>query len=310
MPRPLCSIADTAMKPRRPSISGGWRWLALLLAGLTAAHAAETKKIVLVAGTPSHGPRQHEHRAGCLLLQQCLKNTPDVQVTVVSNGWPQDVNVFEDAAAIVFYCDGGGGHPALRQDRLEFLDKLMARGVGFGAIHYGVEVPKDKGGPEFLRWNGGYFEAFWSVNPHWDADFESLPDHPVTRGVSPFEIRDEWYYHMRFREDMRNVTPILTDVPPDGTRGRQGANSSHGGNPHVHARQGQPEHVMWVAERVGNDGRGFGFTGGHFHDNWGHDDFRTVVLNAILWIAHVEVPPGGVLSTITEEDLNKNLDPK
>ena len=85
-----------------------------------------------------------------------------------------------------------------------------------------VEVPKDKGGPEFLDWIGGYFETFWSVNPHWDADFTSLPNHPITRGVKPFKIRDEWYYHMRFREGMKGVTPILTAVPPDQTRGSEG----------------------------------------------------------------------------------------
>jgi hypothetical protein len=42
-------------------------------------------------------------------------------------------------------------------------------------------------------------------------------DHPTTRGlkpfaveVKPFTVHDEWYYHMRFRESMEGVTPILT----------------------------------------------------------------------------------------------------
>jgi hypothetical protein len=223
--------------------------------------AAEPATIVLVAGRPSHGPLAHEHRAGSLLWQKCLEGTPGVVVTVVSNGWPSDTKVLEDASAIVFYCDGGGGHPAIQPERLALLGSLMDRGVGFGCVHYGVEVPKDQGGPEFLKWTGGYFETFWSVNPHWDADFKSLPDHPVTRGVKPFKIRDEWYYHMRFPEPMIGVTPILTAVPPDNTRGRAGAASSHGGNPHVQARPGMPEHVMWVRERP-DGGRGFGFTGG------------------------------------------------
>ena len=34
------------------------------------------KKIVLIAGAPSHGPGEHEHRAGCLLLQKCLAQVP------------------------------------------------------------------------------------------------------------------------------------------------------------------------------------------------------------------------------------------
>ena len=25
-----------------------------------------------------------------------------------------------------------------------------------------------------------------------------IPEHETTRGVKPFEVKDEWYYHMRF----------------------------------------------------------------------------------------------------------------
>ena len=42
--------------------------------------------------------------------------------------------------------------------------------------------------------------------------------------------------------------------------------------------------------------RGFGFTGGHFFDNWENDNFRKMALNAILWTAKAEVPEGGVKS--------------
>ena len=46
---------------------------------------------------------------------------------------------------------------------------------------------------------------------------------------------------------------------------------------------------MWAVERP-DGGRGVGFTGGHFHRNWRDDNFRKVVLNALLWICKVEVP--------------------
>ena len=55
-------------------------------------------------------------------------------------------------------------------------------------------------------------------------------------------------------------------------------------------------------------GRGFGFTGGHFHANWGNDDFRKTVLNALLWIAKADVPAAGVQSMVTGEELKQNLD--
>ena len=61
-------------------------------------------------------------------------------------------------------------------------------------------------------------------------------------------------------------------------------------------------------ERPGG-GRGFGFTGAHFHKNWAHDDFRKTVLNAIVWTANIEVPKNGVPSkTPTQEELDANQD--
>jgi hypothetical protein len=57
-------------------------------------------------------------------------------------------------------------------------------------------------------------------------------------------------------------------------------------------------------------GRGFGFTGGHFHKGWGNDNQRKLVLNAILWTAKAEVPAQGIESKLTEADLLANLDPK
>jgi hypothetical protein len=78
---------------------------------------------------------------------------------------------------------------------------------------------------------------------------------------------------------------------------------------HIQAEKGAAEATMWTVERP-DGGRGFGFTGGHFHKNWGNADFRKTVLNALLWVTKVEVPVAGVESSVTEEDLAKNLDPK
>jgi hypothetical protein len=67
--------------------------------------------------------------------------------------------------------------------------------------------------------------------------------------------------------------------------------------------------MLWAVERA-DGGRGFGFTGGHFHDNWGNDQFRKTVLNALAWVAKCEVPAGGIDSSLTPADLDANLDPK
>ena len=85
----------------------------------------------------------------------------------------------------------------------------------------------------------------------------------------------------------------------------------HEGNPAMRAMvaRGEPQHMAWASERSGG-GRGFGFTGAHFHNNWANDDFRTLVLNAILWVGKADVPKGGVKSKVTEEMLAQNLDAK
>ncbi len=272
------------------------------------ADAVKPKKVVFVAGTRSHGYGAHEHNAGCLLLAKHLKAArPDYVVDVQRNGWPADpAKFFRDADAIVMYCDGGGGHMVI--PHLEEVDELSKQGVGIVCIHYAVEVPRGDAGERFLDWLGGYFETDWSVNPHWTASFASFPNHPISHGVEPFEINDEWYFHMRFRDGMSGVTPILSAAAPESTMTRP--DGPHSGNPYVRAAvaQGKPQHVGWASERP-DGGRGFGFTGGHFHRNWGDDNFRKVVLNAIVWAAGDDVPPDGVAAgTVTESDLETNQD--
>ena len=274
--------------------------------------AAAKKKIVFIAGTPSHSIGEHEHRAGCMLLADHLnKSGLPVDAVVTTNGWPQDKSIFDGASAVVIYADGGNGHPAMRH--LAELKAMAAAGVGIGCLHYGVEITAGEPGDALLDTIGGFFEANWSVNPHWDASFK-IPKHEVTRGVNDFTINDEWYYHMRFRDKMEGVTPILTDLPPPESLSRP--DGFHSGNPQVRAavlERKEPQHMMWTFDRPATlgGGRGFGFTGGHYHKNWKHDDHRRVVLNAIAWIANVEVPEKGVTSaTPTDEEMAANMDPK
>ena len=103
--------------------------LTTLMAAFTV--SAGDAKIVFLAGPPSHGPGDHEHRAGCLLLKACLDKVPGVTSEVYSNGWPQNPEAaFAGAATLVVYSDGGPGHPLLQDDRLKTLGALMKKGVG------------------------------------------------------------------------------------------------------------------------------------------------------------------------------------
>ncbi|HXJ76074.1 MAG TPA: ThuA domain-containing protein [Candidatus Dormibacteraeota bacterium] len=280
----------------------------LLLLGCVLSSQAASKNIVLIAGKPSHPPGMHEFRAGCLLLQSCLKDVAGVHVTVYSNGWPQVASAFDGVDAVVIYADGGAGHPAIQADHTQILDGLAKKGVGLGFMHYGVEIPSTNGGPQFLEWVGGYYEHLYSVNPMWSPDYQTFPKHPVTQGVKPFTNRDEWYFNMRWRTNKTKITPILTATPSDQVRAGPYVYPK-GPYQHIVDASGRQEIMMWVFERSGG-GRGFGFTGGHTHANWGNDNQRKVVLNAILWIAKAPVPENGVESVVTAEQLAANQDPK
>ncbi len=274
--------------------------------------AADAKKnVLMIAGKPSHGPGEHEHNAGVQLLAKCLAQgaADRVDVKVHMNAeWPT-AEEFAKADTVVIYSDGGGGHPALQGDHLDVLGKEMKRGCGFVCLHYAVEPTIEKGNNEFIHWLGGAFEINWSVNPHWDGDFKSLPKHVISNGVQPFSTNDEWYFHMRFREGMKGVTPILSAIAPDSTLSRP--DGHHSGNPAVRedVKNKVPQHVSWAVERE-DGGRGFGFTGGHYHKGWGNENQRKLVLNAIVWSAKAEVPSGGIASKLTDEELAANLDPK
>ncbi len=264
------------------------------------------RKVVFWAGPRSHGFGHHEHRAGSLLLAEMLNRHfgDEIIATVYSNGRPADPTAFDNANALVMFSNGGGGHPV--RPHLEEIDALAESGVGIGAIHYAVE-PHPDDSDYFERWLGGYFRIHWSVNPHWTANIETLPEDPLTRGVRPFSLYDEWYYHMAFRDEMEGVVPILSALPPEESLNRP--DGPHSNNPHVREavlERGEAQHLMWRSERPGGK-RGFGITGAHYHWNWAQDDFRTAVLNAIVWIAGAEVPEDGVPShTPTLEELLEN----
>ncbi len=256
-------------------------------------------KIVIVAGRTSHGPGDHEFFAGSAFLMNMLKQTPGVFPVMARDGWPKDPEkTFAGAKAVVFYMDGGGGHPIIQKDHRDVVAKLMEKKVGFVNLHYAVEYPKNQS-DHILNWLGGYYETGFSTNPHWVGAFKKFPEHAITRGVKPFEIKDEWYFNIRFRPEMAGVTPILTATPPDNVRGTEDAKK----------HPGREEIVAWAFERP-DGGRSFGFTGGHTHKNWGEENFRRLVVNSILWSANVEVPKDGAKVMLEANELNKNLDRK
>lgn len=262
---------------------------------------ANTRRIVFIASKADHGARgNHEFFAGSLYLARRINAVYPRAYAVVyeEDRWPKDLTKADAVIVLLNH----GGRAATDQN----IKDAMKRGAGFMAIHFGVEVNKGEQGQNYLDWMGGYFETFWSVNPWWTPDLKVNGSHPTGRGVKPFQAKDEWYYHIRFREEMKGVTPILSAVPPGNTIDFKGSPSERGGNADVlkAVQAGEPQHLAWAYQRPGG-GRGFGFTGFHDYYNLTNDNFRTLLLNAVAWVAGLEVPKEGVDSkTPTREQLD------
>lgn len=270
------------------------------------ASAPSPKKVVLIAGSKSHGPEGngvHDYGWSVRLLHALLErsNARDgLRAEHHLGGWPDDPAAVEDADAIVVISDGRDGDQYAEAlhlaspARVQQVDRLMRRGCGLVLVHFSTFAP-DRYAEQALRWVGGYFDWETDGKRQWysaintlDAEVTPLaPDHPVLRGVRPFRMREEFYYNLRFAGP---------DAAPAGAR-----TTSLLAVPALGGREPDGNVVAWARERPGG-GRGFATTCGHFYDNWRNDDFRRTVLNGIVWSAGAAVPAGGVEAAYIERE--------
>lgn len=274
-----------------------WLSLACLVVLVPAYSAAEPaaarKKVVLIAGKKSHGPEGngiHDYGWSAKLLKVMLENSnirDRVKVEVHLGGWPRNPATLDDADTILVISDGRDGNlyeeaPHLASpERVRLFERQMRRGCGFLTFHFSTFAPQQYA-EQVLRWSGGYFQWEQDGKRQWYSAIRTVeaevrpasPEHPVSRGLTPFRLREEFYHNLRFAKDDRALVPLW--VVPD-LKGR-----SPDGNV-----------VAWARQRD-DGGRGFGTTCGHFYDNWKQPAFRKLILNAIAWTAKVEVPTGGV----------------
>ncbi len=254
--------------------------------------APTPKRLLLVAGPKSHGPEgngRHEYPATVRLLKVMLDTSnvaERVRVDTHVGGWPTDPEVLRAADAILVVSDGRDGDKFREAPHLEREAHVaqwqdgLARGAGFMVLHFSTFAP-DRYAPQVLAGAGGYFDwegdeaekpKRYSAIKQMEAEVRPLaPTHEVLRGLTPFRLREEFYYNIRLAPD---AAPLL-DVPALGGRVPDG------------------NVIAWARQRE-DGGRSIGFTGGHYYDNWKHESFRKLVLNALAWIARVPVPPGGV----------------
>ena len=266
--------------------------VALFSSGAFAADAPKPRKIVLIAGPITGHPKDaHEYEKNVILLKQLLDTSPTLQgkatVEIHFKGWPADERTLDDADTILITSDGCDrrleDHPFYVGNRMETLERQMKRGCGLAQFHWSTFNPV-KAHDRITQWLGGYFDYEsgtaankWrsAITTRGDWTCEPHATHPITRGVKPFKLKEEFYHHIRFLDDDPRLAPIIT----------VGKSDKHEWT------------VGWAVERA-DTGRGFGFTGGHFYENWWNEDFRRMIVNAIAWTAKIEIPPQGIETAI------------
>ncbi len=230
-------------------------------------------KILLVGTDPDHRHGEHEYIQGLKVVQSCLEHVPDVE-TVVINGWPTDAQ-FENAAAMVLFCAWGGDFVLGEPERKAKFLAMIKQGMGYGSIHFACDIrPKleFKGlGQVYMEALGAFYDTGYSRNPHNTAELRPANlEHPTNRGLKNYTIHDELYFRLRFMPETEPVM-VARIKDADGDIDRR---------------------IAWSYQRP-DGGRSYGFTGAHFHKLFEHPQFRRLIVNGILWIAKIEIPPNG-----------------
>lgn len=277
--------------------------LCLVPAPVSAAQAGSEQqtptKIVFLAGPKDHGaPGRHEYEKDLRELAWMLENATNLGdrpiVTEVFVGRaPRDLSVLADADLIVMHASGdwlpnetqlffqqaaehdGRTYDAETMAYIRDLDRMIRENqIGVAIFHYTMWVDNWEGRRLFDGWFGGTWIPNLSQNPvdTWSVSVLA-PQHPILRGVDTWTFREEMYsrYFLPYNPGR---TDLLLGTP---------ANNRNG------------PHVISFAHQRPDGGRGFVYGGLDFHDNMHEQpNLRKFLLNALVWAAGRQVPPGGV----------------
>lgn len=273
-----------------------------------------TKVIYFLAGPKDHageeGSGRHETRRDLLVLQHCIDSISNVKGVKIITKFSYkrsalDIEDLKGVDAIIVECSAEGSskeraHPLFPPSAdtrtydketlayLAQLDSLHKAGMGIMVLHWGITTTNQKATQYYLSWFGsaslsGYTRnplGFWSVSP-----IEAAKNHPILRGVGPWNYKDEIFSRMVVNPGDPYRTDLLTGAIQ---KSNQGA--------------AEPLGIATAYDK--NGARGVLWGGMDYHSALLNENYRRFVLNAILWTAGIDVPKGGAKSTATQLQLS------
>jgi type 1 glutamine amidotransferase len=256
---------------------------ALLLVLLTASLglAEKPKKVLLLGQKRDHPPKSHEYMAGLHVLKQSLKGVDGLKLSIhkADEPWTEGPELLNDADGVVLFLGQGARWEQADPRRLEALQQLAARGGAIVGVHWAIGAKDAKYIPRHLELMGGCHGGPDRKYTFVETDVKVVDRrHPITFGIRDFRLEDEYYYRLKFAKN-GTIQPLIHAVI-----------------------DGQPETVAWAFERP-DGGRSFGFSGMHYHRNWGIPACRRLIAQGLLWTLKMPVPKEGLAVEISEEDL-------
>ena len=255
------------------------------------------QRLLLIGQGPdgSHKRTTHEYFAGVNLLARLLREQSKLETIVVSadGDWRDGPQLLERADAAVLFVAEGAKWLSADAARLAAFRDFAKRGGGLSVLHWGTGTKTAEPIAPFVQLFGAChggpdrkFKEFDQVLPQW-----TNTEHPILRGIAPFNVpvRDEFYFALKqasktggvtLSDSESAITPLLR-IPTEDVSGT----------------------VAWCWERP-DQGRSFGFTGLHFHDNWKHESYRRLIAQATLWTLKRDIPAAGLNVSIADQDLS------
>ena len=241
---------------------------------LNAAGKRSVKRILLIGQSPDGHPwSTHEYMAGQRIIASCLQPVKGLQTIIVNadEPWKDGPEQLDGADVAVLFVSQGAKWLHQSPARLAAFQRLAKRGGGLVVVHWGMGCQQAKYIEKFVNLfggcHGGPDRKYKIVN----TTPSVVPNkHPVTKGVKPIAVKEEFYYTLKFVKSTTPVTPLI--------------------RANIYGKQ---HTVAWGWQRP-DGGRSFGFSGCHYHENWKHHYYRRLVVQAVLWTAKTSLPKTGL----------------
>lgn len=255
--------------------------LALVLTSPAIAEDPKPIRLLLLAQGPDGHPKgTHEYVAGQTILDKCLSGVKNLERRIVNadGDWPEGPELLAKADGVVLFVSEGARWISANPARRAAFAELAKRGGGLTVLHWGMGTKSAEHIEPFVALFGACHGGPDRKYKFLETQVRVAADHPATKGLADFKIKEEFYYQLKQLPEAR-LTPLLTaDI------------------------DGEQPMVAWAWERP-DGGRSLGYSGCHYHANWARSEYRRFIAQGVLWTLKVAPPTEGFPAEVAAEEL-------